>query len=143
MSCAACRQSVAHSLVKVEDHGKSVIFSNSSHEEFFKTKVDDCLVKDEISADYVVSRIGIGDLIIEFKGRDVEHALDQIMATAGLVRQCEKPRGPLAGLVVCRQYPSFDTRVQKFIKRFATAYGGPVKIFTHKKTVDFPAMFEF
>ncbi|AZI35824.1 hypothetical protein [Caenibius tardaugens] len=55
----------------------------------------------------------MGSVIVELKGKDLDHACQQVMATiahADCQPWLEAKRGIL---IVCSRYPSFDTSVAK------------------------------
>lgn len=128
MTCAGCRSAITDSRVKVEEGGKKATFINESRETLHRTRVDGCLLVNEVGADFVVSKVGVGDVIVELKGKDVEHAAEQIIATAEFMGNCEELRGPLAGLVICAQYPRIDTRLQRLATQFAKRFKGPIHV---------------
>jgi hypothetical protein len=143
MSCSGCREAVSHSIVKVEELRRALYVDNPGREPYFKTRVDRCLVRERVAADYVISKSGVGDVIVELKGTDVAHGVRQVSATAEYISGCERPRGPLAGVVVCRQYPRFDSNIRREVTAFVRRFRRPVHIFTKNETVSFQRLLEF
>jgi len=81
---AECIEATTDSRVKVSERGRKAIFLNPDNCNYSKVRVDGCVVKNAKAADWVVSKHAVGDIIVELKGRNVEHAVKQINATAAL-----------------------------------------------------------
>jgi hypothetical protein len=137
MSYELCSVERTVSRVLVEECQRKATFLNHKNEKFVVTKVDGCLIKNAIAADYVVSRQGVGDVIVELKGRDVDHAVKQIEATARHWISESLGAGRMAGLVVCRQFPKASASVQKIQQRFTRAFGGPLHVVTKNCEYEF------
>jgi hypothetical protein len=83
-SSSECIEQVRHSRIKVHDAGtgKSAVLLNLDKERVRKIRMDGCLAPvGERAADFVVSHPKIVDVIVELKGRDVDHACAQVEAT--------------------------------------------------------------
>src|SRR6266511_1259184 len=78
----ACQKKTNERKVKVEEYRKKAVFLNEARSEFVITRVDGCVIKDGVRSDWVVTRLAIGDVIVELKGVDVGHGLKQVRATA-------------------------------------------------------------
>lgn len=128
MSLEECRQSTKVAKILCEENRRKACFLNPRNEEYFKTKVDGCLVRNAVASDWVISRDKVGDVIVELKGKDVDHAVQQIWATAELWRRKGLRMGRLAGLVVCNQYPSIDTKIQRAKLALARAFQAPLHV---------------
>lgn len=130
MTCEGCREVTKDSNVKVSEGARSAVFKNADREVYHRVRVDGCLIKNRISADFVVSRPGVGSVVVELKGTDVEHAVAQIDATIQHMRGCEKSKelGPFAGLVICARYPRFDTSLQRLTKNFVAKHKAPIHV---------------
>ena len=89
-----------------------------------------------MAADWVVSKCKVGDVIVELKGKDVEHATKQVVATAKLWKQKGLCQGKLAGLIVCSQYPKASTSVQKKQQAFASEFSGQLHVRTRNREYD-------
>ena len=130
MTCRKCRESLTDSKIKVEEGSRKAVFLNDARAQMHRTRVDGCLVRNRVAADFVVSAVETGDVVVELKGKDVVHAVEQILETASELATCERKRGPFGGLVVCNQYPRIDTKIQKLKAQFAKVYKGPVHVVT-------------
>ena len=143
MSCGKCRRVVSDSHVKVEEGARKAVFLNASRDNYFTTRIDGCMVENKVAADFVVSKINVGDLIVELKGTDVTHGAEQVLATAEGVGNCTQQRGPMAGLIVCRQYPRVDTKIQRLRNTFAKKFKGPIHVVTKNTEFDFERVLSF
>ena len=108
-----CIETVNHQKVKVEEQGRKAVFLNPDKALVKKVTVDGCLIKDAmLKADYIVSKPGFVDVIVELKGKDVPHARDQIVATLP-VWLANPPFSPkIAGLIVCSRSPLSSSELQ-------------------------------
>jgi hypothetical protein len=109
----ACVDRIAHSRVTVSEKGKTVTFKNPHNLTFEKVRVDGCLVTEGARADWIVTKVGVASAVVELKGRDVAHAIDQLFATVDNQKCKELLERPVKLLVVCAKYPSFDTMVAR------------------------------
>ena len=64
--------------VKVEERGKKAVIYNKLSEKIYIIKVDGCVCQNETAADFVISKHGVGDVIVELKGKDVEQVRKDI-----------------------------------------------------------------
>lgn len=108
-----CVETVRDSKPKVEENGRKAVFLNAERASIKKVKVDDCLVTgDGLRADYIVSKPGIIDVIVELKGKDLHHARDQILATLPVWRTHPPFSAKIAGLIVCTRSPLSASELQ-------------------------------
>jgi hypothetical protein len=128
MAADACTKRKRVSKIVVEEKKRKATFLNRDKSWFQVTKVDGCLCKNEAAADWVVKKERIGAVIVELKGRDVPHAVRQVMATAEFWRQHMSDCPKIAGLVVSQQRPSYSTSVQRFQTAFARAFKGRLRV---------------
>lgn len=141
LECAPHRTITKVSKVKVEEHGKSAVFLNPKRVAIHVTEVDGELVEHERSADFAVSKPGVGDVIVELKGKEVGHACEQILATAALLKSCRKTPLPIAGLVVCTRSPATDTRTQRLKAEFFKKHKTILKVCASNKEYRFEDFF--
>jgi hypothetical protein len=132
-----------NSKVTIKENGKQAIFLNPERSVYFVIRVDNCVVKQAISSDYVVSKTKIGDVIIELKGMDVDHAVEQVFATAQFWADNKLREGKIAGLIVCSRKPSFDTKIQRFQAKFAQKFKAPMHIWPRNDEFVFERVLEF
>jgi hypothetical protein len=111
-----CIETVRDSKPKVEENGRKAVFLNPERASIKKVKVDGCLIRGDVrKADYIVSKPGVIDVIVELKGADVYHARDQIIATLPFWRAYPPFSTKVAGLIVCSRSPmsASDLQVMK------------------------------
>jgi 2C-methyl-D-erythritol 2,4-cyclodiphosphate synthase len=101
------------------------------------------MVQSSVASDYVVSQSKSGDVVVELKGTDVDHAVKQVEATMQLWESQGYRCGKIAGLVVCTQYPRIDTRIQRMKAHMAKKYGAPLHVQTRNREYDFARVLEF
>jgi hypothetical protein len=143
MTLSNCQQSLTHSKVKVEEGRRKAVFLNETRDQFLRTKVDGCLVKDQTASDWVVSKLRVGDVIVELKGTDVDHAVRQILITAMYWTLHQTKQGALAALIVCSQYPRVDTKIQRAQRSFARKHKGPLHVVSHNCEVQLEHVLSF
>lgn len=98
---------------KVEENGRKAVFLNPQREEVRKVQVDGCLINgSNPRADYIVSKPGVVDVIVELKGKDIFHARDQIMATIPIWRSHPPFSSRIAGLIICSRSPASSSDLQ-------------------------------
>ncbi|WP_426699895.1 hypothetical protein ACPPVV_10805 [Rhodanobacter sp. Col0626] len=119
----------------------SAIFANPRRQIYHIIKVDGGLVEQQRAADYVVCRPGVGNLVVELKGKDVGVACGQIEATLSIMNGCKDNRFPVAGLIVCTRVPCFDTKVQGLKSYFAKKYKSRLTVCSSKNKFDFEKLF--
>jgi uncharacterized CHY-type Zn-finger protein len=108
-SCVDC---VSHSKVKVEENGRKAIFLNPNRECYSVGRIDGCLVKDGIRADFFVATERCA-VIVELKGCDVTHACEQLFAAVDNHAVNEFVKGKKLGfIIICSRFPSNSTSVQ-------------------------------
>lgn len=138
-----CSKSVRCSKIKVAEKGKSAIIVNENRERYSTIKVDGCLVENEMAADWVISKKDVGDVIIELKGVNIDHATEQVLRTARILTESGMFKSKLAGLIVGQRYPKFDTKVQRAEREFAKLTKGPLHVVCRNREYLFDEIFEF
>ncbi|MBB6219990.1 hypothetical protein [Rhizobium leguminosarum] len=134
---ALCVETVTVSNVKVEEKGRKAIFRNPLNTAHDKIQMDGCVVRNSTAADWVVTKTEVGTIIVELKGKDVEHGAQQVEATARLLKQMEYPVVQLAALIVSTSYPKASSTIQKAQQRFFRNFGGPLHVVTRNDSFDF------
>jgi hypothetical protein len=129
--------------IKVAENGKQAVFLNPDRNTYFVIQVDGVLIQNAVACDYVVSKEKLGDLVIELKGCDVNHAVDQIQSTAKYWEEKKLREGKIAALIVCSKYPRFDTKIAKFATAFAKQYKGPLHVVTKNQEYQIERVLDF
>lgn len=125
-----CIELTQDSRVKVSERGRKATFLNFEHCQYYKIQVDGCVVENSLAADWVVTKKGVGDIIVELKGKNVEHAVKQVNATAALWTDEKLRLGRLAALIVGTQWPRANTKMQKAAEAFKKRFNAPLHVAT-------------
>jgi len=133
MPTDACTTRKRVTKIVVEENRRKATFINVERAWYEVTQVDGCLCHNEEAADFVVSKENVGAVVVELKGRDVPHAVQQVLATAAFWRKHRPDCRVLAGLIVCRARPSYSTSVQRAQAKFAKVFRGPLHIVPKNK----------
>lgn len=139
MSWDNCTQQIKHSKIKLDDPKgrRHAIFHNPNQTEFKKTAADGCWIVQKTSADWVITCCETGaQVIVELKGTDTNHATEQILATARELSESQHIGNRIAGLIVCTQYPSIDTKIQRARLAFKRLYNAPIHVVTKSREFD-------
>ena len=84
-----------------------------------------------------------GDVVIELKGKNVEHAVMQVFATAQYWTNNGFVSGKLAGLIVCKRYPRASPSIQRAQDKFSKSFRGPLHIVTKNYEFKFKNVLSF
>jgi hypothetical protein len=130
-----CIEKIRHTKIKVGDPGtgRSVVLLNPGKLAVRRIKMDRCLMPTRsIAADSLVSIPKKVDIIIELKGKNVDHAARQIEAawTFWIKYPGYEPNQPIGAWILCREYPRADLKINRFRENFR-ARGGVLIISTH------------
>jgi hypothetical protein len=106
MAADNCTERKRVSRIVVEENKSKATFLNKDRSWFQVTKVDGCLCKNQGAADWVVKKERVGAVVVELKGKDVPHAVRQVLATAKFWREHKPDCSRIAGLVVIRYLSS-------------------------------------
>lgn len=96
--------------------GRTVVFLNPERKPARRIRMDKCLAPaNSKSADYVLSLQAVVDVIVELKGKNVDHAVSQIEATLGFwSRHAEHAASQtISALIVCKEYPRADRKFKR------------------------------
>jgi hypothetical protein len=113
-----CTQVVHDSRPKVEENGRKAVFLNLQNDEVRIIRVDNCLITGSSRrADYIMSRPGLVDVIVELKGKDIFHARDQILATLPVWLSNPPFSSKIVGLIICSKSPASSSELQVMISK--------------------------
>lgn len=132
----SCTQVVSHSKVRVEENGRKAVFRNETNVDYEVSKIDSCVVTSGPRADYLVTELGVASVIVELKGRDVAHALEQIFASVAHSDVKKLLEDRIGFLVVCSRYPRFDTFVMRAKTKAAQQFKAGLHIVTNRCETD-------
>lgn len=139
---ARCVTVTSVSNIKVEENGRSAVVRNPENLEFEVVEVDGCVETDGRRADWVIER-DRASVVVELKGRGVEHGADQITATAHRWVTTEQRCDRIAGLIVARQYPKSSASIQRKQEHFAKTFQAPLHVVTKNTAYEFEFLFSF
>lgn len=130
-----CIESVDHRKIRVDDPGtaRTSILLNPEKVWVRRIRMDACLAPiGQVAADWVVSKTHVVDVIVELKGRNVDHAVDQIEATLNFWGNHEEhgKDQPIGAWIICSEYPRASTKVARYRESFR-ARGAKLLISTH------------
>ena len=130
-----CTEKVRDSKVKVHDRGtgKSGVLLNPDRIQVRRIRMDGCLAPAvAVAADFVVSKPKTVDVIVELKGKNVDHAVEQIESTWVLwSKHTGHKEGQLiSAWVICAEYPRANLKVARYRESFR-ARGGILLFSTH------------
>lgn len=131
------------SKIKVAENGKQAIFLNPHKGVYFKVRVDGNLIQNKVACDFVISKEQFADLMIELKGTDVDHAVEQVFSTARFWHETALREGKIAGLVVSSRYPRFDSKIARYKEKFAREFKGPLHLVTKNQEYFIERVVEF
>jgi len=98
-------------------------------------RFDGCVVKGNKAVDWIIRKPGYFDALIEIKGSDVEHALDQIHTSLCILSGTSDLEKNRVGVIFCRQYPSGSTTINRRRERILKDFGAAVLIKSSSKVV--------
>jgi hypothetical protein len=102
-----CLEKVKFPKIVVGPSGRSACFLNPVRSEIVIVDVD-CWLGEAgvLRSDFIVCRPEVVDVIVELKGKDIEHGVDQIVATAKAWRGCGKASPAIGGVIVFTRSPA-------------------------------------
>jgi hypothetical protein len=130
-----CIEKSRRSKIKVHDPGtgRRAVLLNASKVQVRCVRMDHCLVPEGTkAADFVVSIPNIVDVIVELKGKNVDHGVEQIESTWTFWNShAEHVRDQLiSAWIVCVQFPRASQKIKRCQRRFR-AHGGILIVSTH------------
>lgn len=130
-----CIEKIRHTKVRVTDRGtaRRAILLNPDRVQLRRVHIDHCLAPvGAAAADFVVSKPNLVDVIVELKGKNVDHAVEQIESTwAFWCRHAEHETGQLiSAWIMCTEYPRGSLKVARYRESFR-ARGGILLVSTH------------
>ncbi len=119
-----CSRKRVDSIVAVEERKRKFIIRNTKRREIYQVTVDGCFPISSIKCDYLFEVPELNKVFyVELKGSDVNHALEQLMATmqyqffSSKHTSCEKNC-----IVVSSRVPQMDPSIQRLIKKCRTQF---------------------
>jgi hypothetical protein len=130
-----CTEDLSDSKITVKRDGRRATFDNANRTTIKRVDLD-CWISstDAVRADYIVSKPGSVDVIVELKGQDIAHAVEQIIAT--LVKWWKAPpfSNKIGGLIVFTRCPIRAAEIGGMKKRLLVKHGLWMEIDKDQKT---------
>lgn len=125
---AECVELSDVSRIKLEECGRKIVLLNPANEEYRLIRVDGCVIKNGLRADWLVEKKGSGSLIVELKGTDVGHAVQQVEATLSHFSSKYVLTEPVGAIIICQQVPKAATTLQTAVVRIRKKYKAKLKV---------------
>lgn len=129
VECENCEKTKV-SKIKLDDakSKRVAIINNTKRVTHIKHKMDGGHIKNMTTADWMISKPKVGDIIVELKGCDVAKAIKQVSETAEFIRSNKLQEGRLAALILCTEHPGLNTKMQRLIEEFMRRFRCPIHI---------------
>ena len=114
-----CSELGSHSKIVVSEQKCKFVIKNPKHRAICKVKVDGCLPLSAIKCDYLFELTHSKEVLyVELKGKDIRHALEQLLATmTNDFIQRRHVKHKKTCIVVSSRVPKEDTTSQRLKKR--------------------------
>ena len=107
-----CEIITTNQLISLKENRSKIIFENPNRLEVCIVKVDGCATESGPRCDYALTVDAMKEeFYIELKGRDVEHALDQIEATIKAISSDLRKQPKLCFIISTRCPPRSVTKI--------------------------------
>jgi hypothetical protein len=121
---ASCTETKSDSKIKVEAKPQKAIFQNPDRAEIKIVDLDCWLARETgPRADRIVSKPGVVDIVVELKGKNINHALEQILATHARWKAAPPFSHRIGALVVFSRSPERSAAMDDTRKRFLQTHG--------------------
>jgi len=141
-----CCKETADKTVTVEENSKRATFLNSAGQNFLVCQIDGCEIRQKIACDFFIQRDQQDGVLIELKGRDISHAIDQIEATFRYLAQLGRLKGRKAALIVAGKpstHPLFTSKLQRAKERLKKQHSAPLHVVRDKYEDKMDPLFTF
>jgi hypothetical protein len=113
-----CTQERNDSKITVKRDGRRATFDNSERATIQCVDVDRWIPSnDTVKADYILAKPDVVDVIIELKGKDIQHAAEQVVATVTLWKAARTSSSRVGGLIVFTRCPMSAAQTGDMKKR--------------------------
>jgi hypothetical protein len=134
-SLQACTEESNDSKITVKRDGRGATFDNADRAAIKRIDLDCWIPSAEApKADYVVSKPNIVDVIVELKGKDIAHAIEQIVATLVKWKKVPQLSKKIGGLIVFTRCPMRAAEIGDMKKRLLLQHGLWMEIDKDQKT---------
>lgn len=124
------------SIIRIKEKKRAAAFPNPQKAPHLIGKIDGCLVKEGIRADYFVADRQTA-VLVELKGCNISHACKQLLAAATHSNVAPHLKGlNLNFLIICSRFPKDNTAVQRAKDAVHKKYGGRFRVASNERMVD-------
>lgn len=122
-SLQACTVNSTDSKVTVRRDGRRATFDNRERATIKCVDLD-CWIPSVKTkkADYIISKPGLADVIVELKGKDIAHAIEQIIVTFGRWKSVPPLSDKVGALIVFTRCPMRSAEISDMKKRLLTQH---------------------
>jgi hypothetical protein len=101
-----CTEELSHPRITVRANGRSATFLNPDRARIKRVDLDCWLSSTaDVKADYLLCKSGVVDVIVELKGKDIDHGVDQVLATLKRWKTIPTCAAKIGGLIVFTRSP--------------------------------------
>jgi|ERR1017187_5560971 hypothetical protein len=129
-----CTEESNDSKITVKRDGRRATFDNSVRATIKCVDLDRWIPAAHVRADYILSKPGVVDVIVELKGKDIQHATDQIVATLAKWKNAPPFSKKIGGLIVFTRCPMSAAQTGDIKKRLLRKYDLWMEIDKDQKT---------
>jgi hypothetical protein len=130
-----CTEELSDSKITVKRDGRKATFDNPERATIKRIDLDCWMPStDSPKADYIVSKPNVVDVIIELKGKDIDHAVEQIVATLVKWKKSLSYSAKIGGLIVFTRCPMRAAEIGDMKKRLRDKHGLWMEVDKDQKT---------
>jgi hypothetical protein len=134
-SLHACTEELTDSRITVKRDGRKATFDNVERATIKRIDVDRWILSaDTPKADYIVSKPSVVDVIVELKGQDIDHAVEQIVTTLVKWKKAPPFSNKIGGLIVFTRCPMRAAEIGDMKKRLLVKHDLWMEIDKDQKT---------
>ncbi len=113
-----CTGELSDSKITVKRDGRRATFDNSDRALIKRIDLDRWIrSNDTAKADFIGSKPGVVDVVVELKGKDIKHAVEQIVATLEKWKNAPPFSRKIGGLIVFTRCPMSSAETGDIKKR--------------------------
>jgi hypothetical protein len=134
-SLQGCTKELSGSKITVKRDGRRATFDNAGRDSIKRVDLD-CWIPsaNAAKADYIVSKPGVVDVIVELKGKEIARAVEQVVATLVVWKNAPPFSSKIGGLIVFTRCPMRAAEIGDMKKRLLRQHGLWMEIDKDQKT---------
>jgi hypothetical protein len=124
--CEECR---TDSKIVLQENKSKITFLNPNQAQVLTIKVDGCVISDNetLRCDYALIPADDVKIYVELKGSDIQHAVEQIKSTIGLLSENSQKMKKLC-FVVSTRVPKQTTSIQQLQSQFKRKFNASFRV---------------